>query len=136
MNGSWPENYLLSQEDLKNCDAAIVPKPNNEIELGAMSVDELWTLREKVGDALSKKIAIELKELKKRLALLHPELEPRTQRKAAKDAGSRRRRYPSVLPKYQNPELPSETWAGRGRQPRWFKTQLSLGVRLEDLVIR
>ena len=126
----------MPHEDLKNRDPAIVPEPKIEMEFGAMSVDELWALREKVGDVLSEKIAIELNELKKRLALLNPEMESRTQPKAPKEAGSRRRHYPLVLPKYQNPELPSETWAGRGRQPRWFKTQLSLGTRLEDLVIR
>jgi DNA-binding protein H-NS len=126
----------LAYEDLKQRDPPIVPEHKIGFELGAMSVDELWTLREKVGDVLSKKIAIELNELKKRLALLNPEPELRSQHKTQKDAGSGRRRYPIVLPKYQNPELPSETWAGRGRQPRWFKTQLSLGARLEDLVIR
>jgi DNA-binding protein H-NS len=120
----------LPYQDVKHAEAEL------EIELAAMSVDELWTLREKVGEVLSKKIAVELGELKKRLAMLKPELEPGAERKGSKEAGSRRRAYPTVLPKYQNPELPSETWAGRGRQPYWIKAQLSLGTRLEDLAIR
>lgn len=120
---------------MKHNDPTIVEDTKIEIELGVMSVDELWTLREKVGEVLSQKIAVELGDLKKRLALLMPELEPDVDRKVSKKVGSRRS-YRTVLPKYQNPELPSETWAGRGRQPRWFKTQLSLGTRLEDLVIR
>lgn len=125
----------MPYEDVKHNDPTIVEDTKIEIELGVMSVDELWTLREKVGEVLSQKIAVELGDLKKRLALLMPELEPDVDRKVSKKVGSRRS-YRTVLPKYQNPELPSETWAGRGRQPRWFKTQLSLGTRLEDLVIR
>ena len=105
-------------------------------ELAVLSVDELWTLHEQVGEMLGKKIAAELSELKKRLALLNPEVLPQIERNVKMKAGSHRRPYPAVLPKYQNPEFPSETWAGRGRQPRWFKTQLSLGTRVEDLVIR
>ena len=126
----------MPYKDVKHNDPTIVEDTKIEIQLGVMSVDELWTLREKVGEVLSKKIAVELDDLKKRLALLVPELEPDVEHEGSKKVGSRRRSYRTVLPKYQNPELPSETWAGRGRQPHWFKTQLSLGTRLEDLAIR
>jgi len=46
-----------------------------------------------------------------------------------------RRPYPKVLPKYRNPERPSETWSGRGRQPRWVGTQLRSGMKVDDLLI-
>jgi DNA-binding protein H-NS len=129
-------SFVLPYEDVKHNDPTIVADAKIGIELGVMSVDELWTLREKVGEILSRRIAVELTDLKKRLALLIQGLPPDIERKGSKEARSRRRPYPTVLPKYQNPELPSETWAGRGRRPHWFKTQLSLGTRLEDLVIR
>ncbi|WP_430642597.1 H-NS histone family protein [Bradyrhizobium paxllaeri] len=35
------------------------------------------------------------------------------------------RSYPPV--KYQNPDQPSETWTGRGKEPRWLVAQLKLG---------
>jgi DNA-binding protein H-NS len=47
-----------------------------------------------------------------------------------------RRPYPAVLPKYRNPERPSETWAGRGKTPRWLLAQLKSGRRLDDFRIR
>jgi DNA-binding protein H-NS len=47
-----------------------------------------------------------------------------------------RRRYPPVRPKYRNPARPSETWAGRGKQPRWLKAQLGSGKKLDDFRIR
>ena len=47
-----------------------------------------------------------------------------------------RRPYPPVSPKYRNPDQPSETWSGRGKQPRWLVAQLRLGKRIEDFSIR
>src|SRR5262249_17500993 len=35
-----------------------------------------------------------------------------------------RRPYPPVLPKYKNPEKPTEVWSGRGKQPLWVREQL------------
>jgi DNA-binding protein H-NS len=40
-----------------------------------------------------------------------------------------------VRPKYRNPEEPSQTWAGRGAQPRWLRAQLVAGKRLEDFAV-
>jgi DNA-binding protein H-NS len=47
-----------------------------------------------------------------------------------------RRPYPQVLPKYRNPAEPSETWAGRGKQPRWLTAQLRSGKQLDDFRIK
>jgi DNA-binding protein H-NS len=41
-----------------------------------------------------------------------------------------------VAPKYRNPQNPSETWAGRGQQPKWMATQIAAGKKLEDFLIR
>ena len=51
-------------------------------------------------------------------------------RKVSKNAGK------AVAPKYRNPANPSETWAGRGKQPRWLAAQTGAGKRLEDFLIR
>jgi DNA-binding protein H-NS len=37
--------------------------------------------------------------------------------------------------KYRNPDNPAETWAGRGRPPKWVQAALSSGQALEDLAI-
>jgi len=47
-----------------------------------------------------------------------------------------RRPYPVVVPKYRNPERPSETWAGRGKTPRWLAAQLKSGRRIDEFRIR
>jgi DNA-binding protein H-NS len=41
-----------------------------------------------------------------------------------------------VKPKYRNPADPSQTWSGRGRQPRWFAAALSGGKTERHLLIR
>ncbi len=46
-----------------------------------------------------------------------------------------RRKYPKVVPKYFNPLHPTETWSGRGKQPRWLVAALQLGHTLEEFRI-
>lgn len=41
-----------------------------------------------------------------------------------------------VAPKYRNPANPSETWAGRGKQPRWLAAETAKGRKAEDFLIR
>ena len=47
-----------------------------------------------------------------------------------------RRKYPKVAPKYYNPLQPTETWSGRGKQPRWLVAALQSGHTLEEFRIR
>ncbi|MBI5263593.1 MAG: H-NS histone family protein [Bradyrhizobium sp.] len=93
-----------------------------------MSVDQLWNLHEQVVAELGRKIAAEKIRLEERLrklqsagAIARPDRE--------------RRPYPKVLPKYRNPKNREETWAGRGKQPRWLRAQLRSGKKLEDFRI-
>jgi len=46
-----------------------------------------------------------------------------------------RRKYPRVYPKYRNPNEPSETWSGRGKQPRWLAAALKTGHAIEEFAI-
>jgi hypothetical protein len=43
-----------------------------------------------------------------------------------------RRPYPLVFRKFEILLSPAETWAGRGKQPRWLIAQLRLGKKLDD----
>ena len=40
-----------------------------------------------------------------------------------------------VKPKYRNPDDATQTWSGRGKQPRWFSAQLASGRTRDDLLI-
>ncbi|MEZ2903817.1 H-NS family nucleoid-associated regulatory protein [Acinetobacter terrestris] len=41
----------------------------------------------------------------------------------------------SVEPRYRSKQNPSDTWTGRGKQPRWLVAELESGEKLEDFLI-
>lgn len=106
----------------------------NRKMLEMMSVDKLWVLHEQITAILTEKINAEKFELNQRLQKLRRgttndiDVERR-------DVERVRRPYPRVLPKYRNPSDPSETWSGRGKMPRWLKTQIGNGRVIEDFRI-
>ena len=95
--------------------------------LNSMSVDELWALHEQISSVLSSKMSEEKARLERRLGQLTS---------AVASSKTMRRPYPPVLPKFRNPLRLSETWAGRGKQPRWLLAQLQNGKKMEDFRIR
>jgi DNA-binding protein H-NS len=105
--------------------------------LDAMSIDELWTLREEVAGILATKISGEKAELEERLRRLGRHFEGRVSDVSHSPGSQRERRrpYPRVAPKYCNPSKPSETWSGRGKTPRWLRAQLDIGRNVEDFRI-
>jgi DNA-binding protein H-NS len=100
-------------------------------DLKSLSVDELWSLHELVASVLARKIVAEKGRLDQRLRRLGQGM-----LSGAKHASRARRPYPQVFPKYRNPVQPSETWAGRGKQPRWLTAQLRSGKKLDDFRIQ
>lgn len=93
--------------------------------LSERSVDELWALHAEITSLLSSKMT----EEKDRLDQILRRLELQD------TSSSGKRSYPPVLPKFRNPVQPSETWAGRGKPPRWLSAALKKGKRLEDFKI-
>jgi DNA-binding protein H-NS len=108
---------------------------NKKFDLDAMSVDEMWRLHEKIGQLLSVRLTSEKRELEKRLAKLRRENEAHSSSTESMVAPRERRKYPRVYPKYQNPNEPSETWSGRGKQPRWLAAALKTGHKIEEFMI-
>lgn len=103
----------------------------------AMDFDQLWLLYEDLTKVLAEKIAAEKLELEMRLARLkriNPAGEAGSGLALSK-ADRPRRKYPKVLPKYRNPSAPTDTWSGRGKQPRWLVAALRSGFKLDDFLI-
>ena len=108
-----------------------------KIDLETMSVDDLWSLHEQISKILSARITSEKRELEKRLAVLNRGIEGVVDASQSYNAnGKARRKYPRVFPKYRNPQTPSETWSGRGKQPRWLAAAIKTGRKIEDFKIR
>lgn len=101
-------------------------------DLEAMQFDELWTIHEQLTKILSDRILGEKRELERRLAKLN-----QTEHAGSQQARKRpsRRKYPKVLPKYFNPSEPTETWSGRGKQPRWLSVALEEGHAIDEFKI-
>ena len=58
-------------------------------------------------------------------------------RKVAKKKAVRKgRKLGKVPPKYRNPANKTETWTGRGKQPRWLAAQVAKGKKVEDFLIK
>jgi DNA-binding protein H-NS len=127
----------------------------NRNEFKSMSTDELWALYEEIATRLAAVLAAEKSVLENRLRRLQRGIETQHATGDAKSSGAKssgakssaakssdakssteRRPYPPVVPKYRNPERPSETWAGRGKKPRWLAAQLKSGKRIDDFRIR
>lgn len=100
----------------------------NKNDFKSLSLERLWNLREEIEAALAGKMIAEKNMLEDRLRILNGRAQVDQTRKA-------RRFYPVVLPKYRNPVQTSETWSGRGKQPRWLAAALKSGKRLDDFRI-
>jgi DNA-binding protein H-NS len=98
----------------------------NQKKLEAMSVDALYELYNKVTSVLEKRLKSKIHHLQHIVEVL--EIAPASEPQHA----PARKPYPKVQPKFQNPERPAETWAGRGRQPHWVTVLVQAGKNIED----
>ena len=118
---------------------------SNDADLAGMDEGELQDLIQRAGKALDRMVAKRarrtLKEAKRiaaevgyEVTFSKPGRGDRRRKKAVetKPAASSREK---VAPKYRNPDKPSETWTGRGRQPRWVQAALAEGRSLSDLAL-
>src|SRR5258707_15339090 len=99
-------------------------------DLKLMSIDEFWDFHMKIAAILARRMSIEKRRVERRLQEL------RASGLSNKNPLRERRPYPQVFPKYRNPARPSQTWAGRGKQPRWLNAELRSGKKIEDFLIR
>jgi len=104
-------------------------------DLNGMEFEELWHIHEELTELLAERMLAEKRELERRLAQLD-RLEISNEPGTPNHKPDRpRRKYPKVLPKYCNPLSPSETWSGRGKQPRWLVAALKTGRQLDEFKI-
>jgi DNA-binding protein H-NS len=97
-------------------------------DLKSMTLDSLLSLREEIDAVISTKIEHERRDLAARMARLDRFY-------FDKIGGANPRKIGTLPPKYCNPKDPRETWAGRGRLPRWMNAALKSGKKIEDFRI-
>lgn len=96
-----------------------------------MSLKELLVLEAKVEEAIEAAREREKAEVKSMLE----EKAARAGFSVQEVFGMRKTRGKKAGIKYRNPQNPSETWAGRGRQPLWLVAKLKKGAKLEDFAV-
>jgi len=102
----------------------------NAVDLDNMSLEELKELNKKVTKAINT-----YEDRQKQQALAALDEKAREMGFSLSElTGGRKARKPSV-PKYRNPDDPSMTWTGKGRQPEWFKAAIAAGKTPEDMAI-
>jgi DNA-binding protein H-NS len=101
------------------------------VNVDKMSLKELVDLETRVRRAIANAKERERSDLKNKIASL------------AENAGftvtelfgGGRGKGGKVAVKYRNKDNVSETWTGRGRQPKWLAAKLSKGAKLSDFAL-
>lgn len=102
-----------------------------EIDLNALTLDELKKLRRDVDKAISG-----FEERRRREAMAAVEARAREMGfTLAELTGGLEKATPPRPPKYRHPENSALTWSGRGRQPGWIREAVAAGKPLEDFLI-
>ena len=105
------------------------------IKLDKMSRKELEALRSDIDEAIVQRRKTEKQEAlaaaQKAAAEFGFSLDELTGKKAGRGAA----KSSSAEPKYMNPENPTQTWPGKGRQPNWFKAAVESGTAPEKMEI-
>jgi DNA-binding protein H-NS len=122
---------------------AKAPSGVENLDFEHLGDQELREVMQRIKEALNARFTSRIGEFRElareagflvTLTKIGEEKSGRTGRRAQADgAGDDRRR--GVSAKYRNPDNPVETWAGRGRKPKWVEDRIAQGASLDDLLI-
>ncbi|WP_225027473.1 H-NS histone family protein [Xinfangfangia pollutisoli] len=101
-----------------------------DIDLNTLSLKELKDLQAQVAKAIS---GFADRKKKEALAALEEKARDMGFSLAELTGVSAGRKRTVSAAKYRNPENPSETWTGRGRQPRWYAAAIKAGKSPEEM---
>lgn len=111
------------------------------VDLSSMSRNQLEKLRDDVDNAIEKAKEKDRADAKsaaeKAAAQFGFSLDDLTGGTGGMRRGGKKSAPKTVSPpKYANPADPSETWTGKGRQPKWYRQAMDDGMKPEQLEIR
>jgi DNA-binding protein H-NS len=103
------------------------------VNVQRLSFEELLELKEQVDRAVERQAAKQRSDLEQRLAKLSSVMGKPA--RAASANGKSPLAGRRAEPKYRNPNDRSQTWAGRGLQPRWMRELVAQGHDPEEFAI-
>jgi DNA-binding protein H-NS len=102
------------------------------INVDKMSLQELLALQPRLEKAIAEARQRERSEIKEKIAALAAGSGFSVSELFGTGRGVKGSK---LAPKYINPDNKSETWTGRGRQPRWLVAKLAKGAKLDQFKI-
>src|SRR4051812_16548556 len=107
---------------------AKAPTDIENLDLERLGDQELQAMMQRFKDVLNSRFTTrtqEFRELAREMgfAVTLTKIGKETARRGTRQAQEEDRRR-GVRPKYRNPDNPAETWAGRGRKPKWVQDRL------------
>jgi DNA-binding protein H-NS len=122
---------------------AKAPSGVESLDFETMSDQELRDVMQRAKEALNVRVTSRMEEFRQlardagfvvTLTKIGEEASRRGRRRSQEGTEGEDRRH-EVPPKYRNPDNSAETWAGRGRKPKWVEEKLAQGRTLDDLLI-
>ena len=104
-------------------------------DLSKLSIDELKSVIRDAEKTIEKKAKEELKAARKAAEEAAKKHGFSLDEITGGQTASKSRGKAKAPAKFANPDDPSQTWSGRGRQPDWFKAATDSGKSREDLAI-
>jgi DNA-binding protein H-NS len=108
-----------------------------KIDLEALSIPELEALIEQAHDLIDRKqkeaVTSARAEIQKIATTVGMSVEELLGLQAGKKAPKEKK---AVAVKYRNPKDHTQTWSGRGKQPRWLTEVLAVGGSLENFRVK
>ena len=106
------------------------------IDLAGYNLNDLKRLQAEVEKEIKDRQQQELKKARDQILAIAQEVGVSIEDLIVSSSGKPRGNTGTkAQPRYENPADNSQTWSGRGRQPRWIVEALNSGKTLEDLKI-
>jgi DNA-binding protein H-NS len=128
---------MLAGSRIRLLDAELSPRNRTMAtpNLEKYTLKELNELSSRIEAELQRRKEAERASLKQRIDELTSKAGLSVQELYGMSKGRGAGRGGKVAIKYMNPENKSETWTGRGRQPRWLAAKLAKGAKLADFTL-
>ena len=107
----------------------------DNIDLTIYKLDELHELQIRVEEEISRKEKERIYEARNRMEQIAGELNMSIDEVMTFDARKKRKVNTCKAIKYRNPKDHSQTWAGRGKRPKWLQEALDHGAELEHFSV-
>jgi len=102
------------------------------MDLSSMSRKELLSLQDKIFAELDRRTKQERDEAIRKIRSIADEVGLSLDELVSSQKGKAKSK---AQVKYRDPNNPENTWAGRGRKPRWLEQALEQGKKLEDFAV-